>query len=221
MKKSHVFFVFFLGFIILGFIKQTSIKFGTPPKELPALDTSVTSLTWNTIIEAHFDYLRDTTLHEPYIVQATFGGVSGWAGPSYEDQQNKKYGKGYLFEPKIYNFLVKKFYKSPVQQSALYKWTKPYYLEAFKKLPYYKKQMYRDMVKHAKKYIAEFNYKSELEIYKKYPNFFHCKSPKGGHRGRFGRMEAFIFRRVHNHDMTLQQMLNWINIIQKDIANLS
>ena len=58
------------------------------------------------------------------------------------------------------------------------------------------------MLKSAKLYVASFNYNEELKILKEKPSLFIYTGPKGK-RGDFGRMEAFIFRRIHNGDMTL------------------
>lgn len=75
------------------------------------------------------------------------------------------------------------------------------------------------MLKHAKKYVFIFDYEAELAVFRKKEKYFNYSGPNG-YRGEFGRMEAFIFRRVNNNEMTLQQISGWIDILQKDLDGL-
>lgn len=75
------------------------------------------------------------------------------------------------------------------------------------------------MVQYAKKYLSNFNYNEELKVFKSEPSRFVAFGPKGK-RGNYRRMEAFIFRRIHNKEMTLVQMKMWVDIIQKDLNAL-
>lgn len=189
------------------------VKLGPVPKELHKIDSVSVKLNWNGIVEEHYSYFfskndinpkrPDTALATRELTQAAFGGVSGWERSGFW---------------KSYNNVVKPFYRSPAIRMALYKWIKPYYEEAFKELPDWKKKVYKDMVNHAEQYVKHFNYQQELKCYNdsNRKGDFVYMGPKGK-RGNFGRMEAFIFRRIHNKEMTLLQISQWVAIIKKDI----
>ena len=209
-----------LALTSFAFVIKQSLPLGSPPKELPAIDTSLTKLTWNSIVEAHYKvfsndykYSADSSIATRELTVAIFGAISEWA------EYNKQNLPNGFRNPLVYKMIVKKFYNSPNVRLAIYKWVKPFYIEAFKKLPSWKKNIIRRMLKHAKLYISQFDLIAETKVLKESKRDFWYHGPKGK-RGDFRRMEAFIFRRVYNKDMTLEQMLAWVDIIQKDINSV-
>ncbi len=194
-----------------GYILKEKLQLGPIPKELPSIDTSITKLTWPIIVEEHHKYFAndyaysgDSSIAARELNRNMFGSVYGWTN---------------IFHKEIYNSIVIKFYNSPKAWWALYKWSKPMYIETFKKLPDWKKSVYRRMLTHAKKYTAEFNYNAELKVYRKNPEKFLFDGINGK-RGDFKNMETFIFRRIYNRQMTLQQVRQWIDILQKDLKGI-
>lgn len=207
--------------------------FNNPPKTLFPIDKSVTKLSWSSIVANHYFYFSATgsknlvgdtsQISVNECVKPIFGAVYNWVYPlGYNGA--REYPS--LYNKDTYISIVKKFYQSPSSQKTLYNWIKPFYVEAYKLLPAWKKKIYKDMLKHLKKYIKEFNYTAELKryedskiLYKPNSNAptpsFTYMGPKGI-RGKFGVIEAFVFRRIHNKDLTLEQMSQWANTIEKD-----
>ena len=227
MTRQHFFWTIFLVVIAFAFTQQTTLQFGNVPKELPKIDTSLTELSWQRIVKSHYDiFANKDTFRKRTGSEATrdltvamFGSVWGWF---YSDYNGGKYHplKNSLRQPVFYNSIVKKFYKSSTQQQALYKWVKPFYIEAFKNLPEWKKNIYRQMLEHIKKYLMEFDYNAELTLFNKKASLWEEIGPKGRRNYDFRRLEWYVFRRVHNGDLTVQQMLKWVGILQKDLASI-
>ncbi len=229
-------FVFLLLIPCFAFIQQLQSpnegKFSQPPKTLFSIDKSITKFSWTTLVANHYDYFSskaknregDTTqLAVRECVASMFGAVNGWVYPlGYNGARDYPS----LFKKDTYISIVKKFYSSPKAQIALYNWIKPTYMDAFKQLPKWKKRIYKDMLAHLKKYINEFNYNAELKRFEDSKTIFKPNStsptpsftymgPKGL-RGSYGKMEAFVFRRIYNKDLTLEQIKQWVNTFEKD-----
>lgn len=227
MTRQNLIWTIIFAVIAFAFTQQTTLQFGTVPKELPKIDTSLTELSWQRIVKSHYAIFadKDTFRNETGSIAtrdltvAMFGSVWGWY---YSDYNGGEYHslKGSFRQPVFYNNIVKKFYKSSTQQIALYKWVKPFYIDAFKNLPEWKKNIYKQMLKHLKKYLMEFDYNAELILFNKKDSQWELIGPKGRRNYDFRRLEWYVFRRVHNGDLTVQQMLKWVNILQKDLASI-
>lgn len=224
-KKINLILSFLICFlIVLSFKFQNNIILSKPPQKLNKIDTSLTNLNWNLIVEYHHNNFKkegwnksngsDSASKIRSFVVDVFQGDFLW----YVD--HNKYKKKLTFrDKKFYNLIVKPFFKSQEQQRLLYNWIKPLYIESYKNLPQFKKDALDLMLKHSKSYLNSFDYNSELAVYKKSPETFYHVGPKGK-RGTFRLIEAFIFRRINNKEMTKLQILNWVNTIQKEISSI-
>ena len=234
MTRRYFIWIILIGLTALAFIQQPFLLSKPVPKKLPKIDSSLTELTWPRIVNSHYLYFavednyyslgEDTSESAREITVSTFGSVWGWTYKENPNEPNTTHSlpiKGSIYQPAVYNSIIRTFYKSNSSQIALYKWVKPLYINAYKKFPEWRKNVFRRMLVHAKKYISEFNYEAELGWYKKDPFRFSIIGLNGGDRGEFRRLELFVFRRVHNGDLTLKQMLSWVNILQKDINSIN
>jgi hypothetical protein len=213
---SKKIFIVLLSFLNLAIAQDQTLDLGTPPKELPEYDTAAVKLSWNEIVKEHYGYFanhyiyakggskRDTIMTIRNATMAIFGGIYGWQKSGFW---------------KSYDKIVKPFYKSRTVQRALYDWIKSEYWEAYLNLPDWKKKIYKDMLIHAKEYVSSFDYDIELKILEESERFFIYNGPNG-RRGDYRRMEAFIFRRVHKKEMTIQEISYWISVLEKDLTAL-
>jgi hypothetical protein len=216
---TRTFLLIILILISFAFVSKQTFQLGKEPKKLPKIDIALTPLTWTRIVNEHLKYFIDDYSYESdsegykaYVITSRmFGSIYGWR---LVDSNYVQHG---LFQSSVYQTLVKPFYKSTSAQKALYQWVKPIYIDEYKKFPPWKKSIFKNMLIHAKKYISEFDYAAELKIYREFPNSLAYFGPKG-YRGDYAKVEAFIFRRINNGDMTIKQMLEWIDILQKDIV---
>lgn len=224
MKRQYLILIIVITFISVAFIQQPTMQLKKVPKALPKMDTSFTELNWQIIVKSHYDIFVDTDyfVDRAEITVAFWGSVWGWFYSHNNYQDNYHPLKGSFLQPSFYNRIVKPFYKSFKQQKALYKWVKPLYLDGFKKLPEKKKNVYIQMLNHAKKYLTEFNYNAELELFNKRDKGSNWEriGPQGMREYDFRRLEWFIFRRVKNGDLTIKEMLYWVDILQKDIEQI-
>lgn len=117
--------------VCLAITEQTIIKLTAPPKEILYFDTAATKINWNKIVETHLkDFSEDYILEED-----TFG-------YTIRTYTQKMFGGVYFREFwDSYGEIVKPFYKSELIRISFYQWVKPYYIDAFKKLPQWKKEM--------------------------------------------------------------------------------
>jgi hypothetical protein len=201
---------------LCGFIQQTQLFIGAAPKGLPVIDSAATGLTWRILVNEHFGYLRDPGFYHDgddtlnysarVLTGAMFGAVYGWFPPT---------GKG-LRDIETKKRITGQFYKSETKQKILYNWIKPYYIEAYKKQPAWKKKLYNDMLTRIETYLAEFNYAKELKTLRAYPGSTIEKAPIKPAYGNFARAEQFIFRRIYYKQMSLEQLRQWAKIIRKD-----
>ncbi|MES2515858.1 MAG: hypothetical protein V4580_17015 [Bacteroidota bacterium] len=201
---------------LCGFIQQAQMFIGQAPKGLPLIDSAATGLTWRILVNEHFGYLNNPGLYSDendslnysarVLTGAMFGAVYGWypaTGKRMRDPATKKR-------------LTNQFYQSEAQQKILYNWIKPYYIEAYKKQPAWKKKIYADMLTRIETYLAGFNYAKELKTLHAYPGSTIEKAPVKSAYGNFAKAEQFIFRRIYYKDMTLEQLRKWAKIIRKD-----
>jgi hypothetical protein len=208
--------VIFLMINLCGFMQQTQLFVGAAPKGLAAIDSAATGLTWRILVNEHFGYLNnpgfyndgDDTLNysAKILTGAMFGAVYGWFPPT---------GKR-MRDPETKKRITVPFYKSEAQQKLLYNWIKPYYIEAYKKQPAWKKKIYSDMLTRVETYLAEFNYNNELKTLHAYPGSTIEQAPIKSAYGNFAKAEQFIFRRIYYKQMTLQQIRKWAKTIRKD-----
>jgi hypothetical protein len=219
-KTARGLLFFLLVFFSFSFVLQQTLTLGKKPKALPQIDTTLTNLTWQSIVEDHYKnftgWIADSTYdyRTSQITKHIFSAVYGWY--DYDDKNKKFVG---FWDRKVYNAIVKPFYHSQKQQMALYKWIRPSYINSFKSFPQWRKTIFINMLADAKKYIAEFDYEGELKILNETPNRFAEYGPKGL-RGDYHNMEIWIFRRVNNGDMTLEQMSQWVEIFEQDLDDI-
>ncbi|MCT4622137.1 MAG: hypothetical protein N4A46_00845 [Schleiferiaceae bacterium] len=185
-------------------------SFGKAPSLLANLDSL--PLSWKEMAESHISILashhffvnggtpQDTFYNQRHATMNTF----------YVYGQNRK------FFWKYYENIAVPFYQSRTVQSKFYEWAKPEYLRAYNQLPPWKKKIFIQMLNHAKSYLSNFDYEAELEKFNESPTRF-CYWGPNGRRGNYGRLEAFIFRRVHNEHMSTKDMQYWANRITKDL----
>ena len=223
MKRQISVLIILLTIATLAFAQETALQLGNAPKELPTIDPSLSELTWQRIVKSHYtifasqdSFLDDTSsFATKQLVVAMLGCF--WDCHYKDDLADfSKFGE-LLENPTSYNKIIKSFYKSPSQQQALYKWVKPFYLDAFKKLPKWKKEICKQMLAYAKNCLLEFDYDAELLLLSKDRIRWEDVGPKEQRIFDFRRIDWFIFRRVHNGDLTVQQMLDWVNVLQQDI----
>lgn len=122
--------------------------------------------------------------------------------------------------------------KSDHLMTLTYQWLSPYYKETFLKLTPESQQIYLEALTHAQEYLLTFDYKKELAYLEKIkaenlkedpecadPTYgFAYSGPDG--KTKFRKVEAFIFRRVHNHDMTVERLKKWADILMSDTKEL-
>jgi hypothetical protein len=89
----------------------------------------------------------------------------------------------------------------------IYEWVRPYYSDAFDALGYTFQIQYIDLLRNAKLYMDGFDYKKELaDLNKNEKEFANQK----------GKLNAFLFRRIHNKQMTIEECRYWIDKIIND-----
>ncbi|MCH2042968.1 MAG: hypothetical protein MK212_02420 [Saprospiraceae bacterium] len=91
---------------------------------------------------------------------------------------------------------------------SLYKAVRPQLKTIFKSLSTGEQKIYLDMIEEAKLYIRNFDLTKEKEAAKEY-NFVWDR----------GRINAFIYRRIANKDMSAEDILYWLNRIERDIKS--
>lgn len=173
-------------------------ELGSIPLELPEIDTNFCKKEWPDIVQDHLKRLPNQNTSKRETTQSMFS--------------------TFTCNHRVTKPVSKAIYKSSKVRRALYNWVKPVYLAQFKALSEERKKIYLDMLDHAESYLKTFDYQAELKVFKEFPLYFCYKGPKG-HRGDFGRMEAFIFRRVHRKELSIAVMQAWVRIIKKDLKD--
>lgn len=197
---------------------------GAEPKGLPEIDTAITHLTWTKIVTSHHSALEykpyrpyDTAMEvrrELYV--AAFGSVNAWWEEPWPVTDSSKHN----FRNKaVYEQFAGQFYKSKKLRNLIYEWIKPYYVDTYKKMPEWKKKMYRELLFETKNYVHHFNYDAALNNYNRRglpidPTYKTTSS------GASYRMESWVFRRVHNKQLTRKEIEYWADRMIKDLREV-
>jgi hypothetical protein len=122
-----------------------------------------------------------------------------------------------------------RLYSSPALQEATYNWLLPEWKNAIATMNNERKQLIREILNHSIKYTQNYNYQKEL-------NFFNqCKGEKehfftatfpivngelvfdSGSNKPYRKVEAWIFRRIHQKHMTAGEINQWLLRIKRDL----
>ncbi len=109
-------------------------------------------------------------------------------------------------------------------RKIMYKWAKPTFIQAYKKLSLENKAVYKELIELGVERINNFDYEEELAYWEKLKeeekeyNFTWRNSKEEA--VKFRKLDAFIFRRMHMDGMTKEQVKEWALQIQKDINEI-
>lgn len=111
--------------------------------------------------------------------------------------------------------------KSDELRDVAYKWAKPVYIEAFKKIPDDYQRIYIEIGKHAVDYLDDFSYRKEKRYLKKLRKAneewkFTIYAPDGS-KPVYRKIEAFIYRRIDHKDMSKKELQEWAKRLLADL----
>lgn len=102
-------------------------------------------------------------------------------------------------------------FRDPGLRKCLYDWAMPWYLKAFGKMPGDIQQAYYQQLLQARDYLAGFDLTAERA---------DLEADEQGFASRKGRLNAFLFRRINNGQLTPDECRYWMDRILSDAAPL-
>jgi hypothetical protein len=121
------------------------------------------------------------------------------------ESRGKKYREDNYFSNDFENFKTV-FFKNKSKFKSLYKVLMPFYKQLFSEMTFQEQIAYLDVIKKGIEYSENF----DLEREKKYVRNNNIVQSKG-------KIQAFIYRRIANKEMSKKECLNWLIKIQKDL----
>jgi hypothetical protein len=119
---------------------------------------------------------------------------------------------------KFYAEILQPIFKNAALRETFYAWTAPNYKRIFKMLPSASQKLYLEIIDDALAFLKNYDYKKELKYYKKLAskgqleNFAKQENPKNKDKTYQNcprSLSAFIFRRIHNSEMTQAELLDF------------
>lgn len=182
------------------------------PKGLPDLEIYKSGWKWESFLKEKLDNFmfapKAYSNVEPYL-------HIGYGLMSYPDHTTARVideNKSFVAE------VINKIYASKTQE-LIFNWAMPKVKEAFFALPEKNQEIYVRILDYTKKYLENFDYNKELT----YLNNLRKENKEGNFTGKdpdgkyndYRKIDAFVFRRVNNRDLTAKEMLDWTNKIEE------
>jgi hypothetical protein len=188
--------------VILGGIghavEPKDFNISKAPEKLP--DVSSYNTTWENILECGLNsFSLEYQNYQGEVISAySILGLGNYI-PFLESLRDK-----FIYE------VAGVIFRNPFLREITYDWVRPYYSDAFDALSYTFQIQYIEILRNSKAYLDGFDYNNELADLKKNEDGFARQK---------GKINAFIFRRIHNKQMTLDECSYWINKILKDFES--
>ncbi len=168
------------------------------PVGLP--DVSTYNVCWEKILDASLNSF-----------ELEYKNYSGKVNAAYSIFSLGNYSPFEEFWPReIITKVAYKIFSSPVLRELVYIWVRPYYIDAFDEMHYKNQIQYINLLKSADTYLKEFNYKDELR---------DLKADEKGFAQKKGKLNAFLFRRIYNKQISLGDCREWISRLLNEFGS--
>jgi len=127
--------------------------------------------------------------------------------PYYMSDAYRRKAKNYDYESD-FQALKKLFFQNKSFYESLYSVCMPLYQDAVGQMSTYEVERLMDVLKSGLRYIKDFNAEKEQADENRLDNF----------AGNKGKLNAFIYRRIINKELTLEECTYWLHKIYKDLS---
>lgn len=196
--------------------------------ELPDLAKFTRAYTWESVLQVGLGCFYDapklwydsTQYHkEPYMLAQALVGTH-YQARNLRWEVGVTYPKAHSNYKAFYAAIIKPAFSNAVYREALYDWIVPHLKTVLKKLPAAAQENYRIVLRQAIAYLKIDFYKKELAFYKKSNAGFvfgqDDKNKDKAYNDCPRDISAFCFRRIHNGEMTREQILGYAERLLKD-----
>lgn len=168
------------------------------PEKLP--DVSAYNITWEKILGAGLNSFE--LEHQNY---------EGKVKAAYSLFSLGNYSPfGESWPKEIITKVAYTIFSSPMLRELVYIWVRPYYIDVFDKMHYKTQIQYINLLRSADTYLKDFNYKAELQ---------DLKEDEKGFAEKKGKLNAFLFRRIHKKQMSLEDCRVWVSRLLEEFGS--